>query len=190
MLPVALIEQNLHYVRAFPQNWQRTNSHWNYFPDEVVEHRSYKKNFFSDIHLRSLEDIGDEDAHVAQIGRKKQVNDSRNGVPKLSDGDKTYRTVEYSIDFHKIGSTLPSVLFGREKKFYGPSKQTVPMKNDKVSVVDEETFEKRQQQRDNEATIEQIIDLENWKPAETLTSAFKVLDRESTDKVKYRPRYR
>ena len=114
-LPVAFLERNIHFMRPFPQNWQRSKTDWNYFPDEHDHHRSSKRNHFADVYLRSLEDLGDENVSMAQIGHKRQVYDTRNGLDKRTDGDKSYRTVEYSTDFHKFGTTLPAVVFGREK---------------------------------------------------------------------------
>ena len=179
-------------MRPFPQNWQRSSTDWNYFPDEHVQQRSSKRNHFANVYLRSLEDLGDENVSMAQIGHKRQVYDTRNGLDKRSDGDKSYRTVEYSTDFHKFGSTLPAVNFGRDKKYYGHERSAVPMKTEKINVLDDVAFEKKERQYEQDQLIEEVIQLENWKPAESITSAFKVLDRESTDKNagRYRPRVR
>lgn len=38
--------------------------------------------------------------------------DRRNGIPYASEGDKSYQAVEYSPNFHKAGSSLPSPQFG------------------------------------------------------------------------------
>ena len=189
---MGVIERNLHFMRPFPQNWQRSKTDWTYFPDESLNQRSSKRNHFSDIHLRSIEDLGDENVSMAQIGHKRAVFDTRNGLDKRSDGDKSYRTVELSPGFHQLGSTLPPVHFGREKKYYGYEKSSVPMKNDKVSIVDDDAFQKKEQQQAYDQTIDDVIQLDQWKPAESITSAFRVLERRSTEKTsaKYRPRVR
>ena len=66
------------------------------------------------------------------------------------------------------------------------------MKTDKIPVLDDDAFEKKERRYEHDQTIEEVIQLENWKPAESITSAFKVLDRDSTEKNagKYRPRVR
>lgn len=179
-------------MRPYPQNWQRSKTDWNYFPDESVDHLSSKRNHFANMHLRSIEDLGDDNVYMAQIGHKRAVYDARNGLDKRSEGDKSYRTVELSPDFHKLGSTLPSVHFGREKKYHGREKSMVVMKNDKLSVLDADAFEKKERQQAHDQNIDEVLQLERWKPAETITSAFRVLDRHSTENTsaKYRPRVR
>lgn len=179
-------------MRPYPQNWQRTTNEWLYFNDEHINAISSKRNFFSGIHIRSLEDLGDGDIHMEQIGRKARVYNMRNGIEKRSEGDKNYRRVELSSDFHKFGSTLPAVNFGRLKKRYGHEKTYVPMKNDIIPIVDENDFEKKELQREHNELVNEVIQLEQWKPAESITSAFKVFDTDPNDKtlVKYRPRFR
>ena len=53
-----------------------------------------------------------DDETVVVMPRVLLVADKRNGIPMTSPGDKSYRTVEYSPDFYKLGSTLPVVNFG------------------------------------------------------------------------------
>ncbi|CAF0729640.1 unnamed protein product [Rotaria sordida] len=191
-LPIGLIENNIHITRPYPQNWQRTTNEWNYFTDEPIEQNSSKRNFFNNIHLRSLEDLGDQNMYMSQIGCKKKVLDVRNGLKKKSEGDKNYRIVEQSPDFHKFGSTLPIVDFGREKKRHGNVRNFVPMKNEKISIIDEIDFIEKEHKREQENIIDEIVQLDNWKPAERVKSAFKVFDLDPNDKNggKYRPRIR
>ena len=40
------------------------------------------------------------------------VFEKRNGIPVVSLGDKSYQVPEYSLDFHKQGSTRPVINFG------------------------------------------------------------------------------
>jgi hypothetical protein len=129
---------------------------------------------------------------MSQIGHKKKVRDIRNGLRKKSEGDKSYRIVEQSTDFHKFGSTLPVVNFGREKQRHGNAKTFVPMKNEKISVIDQNEFAEKESKREQENIIDEVVHLDNWKPAERVTSAFKVFDLDPNDKSggKYRPRVR
>ncbi|XP_068745670.1 uncharacterized protein [Montipora capricornis] len=46
------------------------------------------------------------------VGAKKKVFDKRNGIPAASLGDKSYQVPEYSMEFHKQGSTRPVISFG------------------------------------------------------------------------------
>ncbi len=176
-------------MRPFPQNWQRSKKEWLYFCDESMEHRSSKRNFFADIHFRSLEDLGDENVQMAMIGRKRRGFDSRNGLEKRSEGDKSYRRVELSPDFHKLGSTLPAVDFGRVKKRHGSEKTFVPMNNETIPIVDEHEFEEKELKREQDELINEVIQLDQWKPAETMITAFKVFDTDPNG-GKYRPRFR
>ena len=179
-------------MRSFPQNWQRTNNEWTYFTDQSPDARSSKRIFFADTHLRSLEDLGDDNIQMLQIGRKRKVYNLRNGVQKRSEGDKSYRQVEYSPGFHKLGCTLPAVDFGRVRKHQGPMKTMVPMTNEVIPIVDEHEFEMKERQREQAELIDEVLELENWKPAETMTAAFKVLgtDLNNQNPIKYRSRLR
>ncbi|CAF3354989.1 unnamed protein product [Rotaria socialis] len=191
-LPVGIIEQNIHFMRPYPQNWQRTNNEWIYFNDESADHRPAKRNFFANVYLRSLEDLGDENVHMETMGHKRKVIDPRNGLQKRSEGDKSYRGVELSPNFYKFGCTLPAVNFGRLKKRHGPKSRFVPMTNEKIPVTDENEFEEKERRRENDQIVEEVIQLENWTPVESMTRAFTVFDMESNDKEggKYRPRFR
>ncbi|CAF0831683.1 unnamed protein product [Adineta ricciae] len=191
-LPVAFIERNIRFTRPHPQNWQRSMNEWIYVTDESVDHNPAKRNLFADIHLRSVEDLGNQDMHMSQIGRKKPVFDRRNGIPKRSEGDKTYQIVDESPGFHKIGTTLPVVEFGRKKSEHVFVKAVVPMTNESVHVIDEKEFAEKLKQREQENIIDEVAQLDNWKPAQRVSSAFKVLDLDPTDKRngRYRPRIR
>lgn len=130
--------------------------------------------------------------YMSQIGRKKKVLDIRNGLKKRIDGDKNYRIVEHSTDFYKFGSTLPIVHFGQEKKRHGHAKTFVPMRNEKLSIISPEEYLENQWRHEQEKLIEEVNQLDNWKPAERVKSAFKVLDLDPNDKNggRYKPRVR
>jgi hypothetical protein len=179
-------------MRPYPQNWQRSKNDYVYFGDESLDHRSSKRNYFADIHFRSLEDLGDDNVYMSQIGHKRQVPNIRNGLNKKSEGDKSYRTAEFSPDFHKFGSTLPPIDFGRAKKRHGHAKTFVPMQNERIPIVDENDFEEKERQHENDQIVTEVIQLDTWKPAKSISSAFKVFDLDPNDTKggKYRPRVR
>lgn len=129
---------------------------------------------------------------MAQIGRKKKVRDVRNGLAKRAEGDKNYRIVEQSPDFHKFGSTLPMVHFGHEKKRHGHAKTFVPLKNERIPVIDQNEFAEKSRKHEEENLVREVTQLEQWKPAPRVTSAFKVFDLDPNDKNagKYKPRIR
>ncbi len=129
---------------------------------------------------------------MTQIGHKKKVRDVRNGLKKQSEGDKNYRIVEQSPDFHKFGTTLPIVNFGLEKKRHGHAKTFVPMKNEKIPVTDQHEFAEKAWKREQEDIIRDVVRLDQWKPAQRVTSAFKVFDLDPNDKNggRYKPRVR
>ena len=172
-------------MRSYPQNWQRSHNEWIYTTDESTDHRPGKRNYFADIHLRSLEDLGDANVAMAKIERKKPVLDSRNGLPKRSDGDKSYWTVELSPGFHKLGSTLPPIDFGRKRKSSLPPPAI-------SSTSDSIPFETKERERVKNELINEVIQLDRWKPAGNIKSAFQVLGVDANDKPgeKYRPRFR
>ena len=130
--------------------------------------------------------------HMAQIGHKKKVLDVRNGLKKKAEGDKHYRTVEQSPEFHKFGTTLPIVNFGRERKRHGHAKTFVPMKDEKIPIVDRQEFAERGWKREQENIIDDVVRLDQWKPAQHVTTAFKVFDLDPNDKNggRYKPRVR
>jgi hypothetical protein len=129
---------------------------------------------------------------MSQIGHKKKVLDIRNGLKKRSEGDKNYRIVEESPEFHKFGTTLPVVNFGHEKKRHGHAKTFVPIKNERIPITDQTQFLENEWKREQENIIAEIIRLDQWKPAERVTSAFKVFDLDPNDKNggRYKPRVR
>lgn len=191
-LPVALIEQNIHFQRPFSQNWQETNNEWRYFTDVPLDQQSSKRNIFNQVHLRSTEDLGDENMFMSMIGRKKKVKDLRNGVRKRTEGDKTYKHVEQSSDFYKFGATIPQVNFGQEKKSFQDRRSILVLKNEKIPIVDRDDFLEKERQREYQTLIDEVTHLDKWKPAERVKSAFKVFDNDPHEKQasRYRPRVR
>ena len=136
---------------------------------------------------------GDVNMFMPTIGHKKRVADLRNGLQKRSEGDKSYRVVEHSPNFYKLGSTLPQVNFGQERDPYAHEKRRVPMRNESVPIVEHHEFVAREQRREYERSVDQVEQLDQWKPAQRVAIAFKVFDDGPKDKSganKYRPRVR
>lgn len=86
-------------------------------------------------------------------GRNETTIDRRNGIPYASEGDKSYQAVEYSPNFHKAGSSLPSPQFGR------------------VSLVRKDTFREMEKRRQMSDEISAVQDLESWEPAKPIHQA-------------------
>jgi hypothetical protein len=126
---------------------------------------------------------------MSTIGRKKPVNDIRNGLAKRSNGDKNYRCVEQSADFHKQGATVSNVNFARESFELARRRTRVPMTTDKISVMSEEDFIEKQRQHDYKTSVDEVMQLDRWKPAERIKSAFQAFNINTNEK-KYRSRLR
>jgi len=78
-------------------------------------------------------------------------------------GDKSYHSVEYSPEFHKNGTSLPLVLFGKQEKQLAPLfVPHVPPRPLSVS------YGKKEQQRQLAEDARTVECLESWRPATPL----------------------
>jgi hypothetical protein len=66
------------------------------------------------------------------------------------------------------------------------------MKNEKIPVTDQHEFAEKAWKREQEDVIRDVVRLDQWKPAQRVTSAFKVFDLDPNDKNggRYKPRVR
>lgn len=94
----------------------------------------------------------------------KYLRDRRNNIPVAAPGDKSYRSVEYSPDFFKYGTTVPLVNFGRlstEK----PSIFVPPPTSGRTLG---ESYRTKELHRQLEAEISDVMLLDSWRPASPL----------------------
>lgn len=99
------------------------------------------------------------------VGAKKSVFEQRNGIPAASLGDKSYQVPEYSSDFHKQGSTRPVVNFGGSLKYVPDT--FVPLQD--LPSRPRTTFEERQKRKAKKEEIEEVKNLDHWRPADLLS---------------------
>lgn len=70
-----------------------------------------KQTIFNNVHKASKLSSAEITDSVL-FGTHANVYDPRNGIGESCAGDKPYQAVEYSINFHRKGSTRPVVNFG------------------------------------------------------------------------------
>ncbi|KAL9969686.1 hypothetical protein ACROYT_G021930 [Oculina patagonica] len=104
------------------------------------------------------------------VGAKKQVYDKRNDIPVASLGDKSYQVPEYSLDFHKQGSTRPIINFGGSLKCVPDT--FVPLQD--LPFKPRITFEEKQKKKLKREEIEEVKNLDHWRPADPLSPALQL----------------
>ncbi|KAM9234665.1 spermatogenesis-associated serine-rich protein 1 [Dugong dugon] len=137
---------------------------WTFYPRFSSNIHTYhvgKKCFFNGVFLGNRRSVSERTVDKC-LGRKKYDIDSRNGIPKLTPGDNPYMYPEESKDFHKAGSTLPSVKFSvvpYEKKFdtFIPLEPLPPIPNLPFWVKEEANKLKNE--------IREVEELDYWQPA-------------------------
>ncbi|KAM3931864.1 spermatogenesis-associated serine-rich protein 1 [Leptodactylus fuscus] len=155
--------ERIRLQRSYPRSSLNVGSEWSFYPTlgHPVTYHTGKRCVIGGVHKSSQ--MG---SHVLtlpmRIGRKKKVLYPRNGIPEVHPGDKPFRTVEYSLDFHKLGSTLPVVNFRESYKVKAdtfiplqelPKRPGVPC-NVKIHMQNLE-----EEKRD-------VEELNSWKPAQ------------------------
>lgn len=92
------------------------------------------------------------------------IIDKRNGIPAAAPGDKSYKSVEHSPNFHKHGSTLPVVNFGAT---YKPKFDTfIPLLQ--VIKSPRKSFRENELIRRKEEDFCEVCALDSWRPATPL----------------------
>jgi len=99
------------------------------------------------------------------VGAKKPVFDKRNSIPIASLGDKSYQVPEYSLDFHKQGSTRPVINFGGSLKCVPDT--FVPLQD--LPLKPSLSFKEKQKKQLKRKEIEDVKNLDLWQPAELLS---------------------
>ncbi|XP_007934493.1 spermatogenesis-associated serine-rich protein 1 [Orycteropus afer afer] len=141
---------------------------WTFYPRFSSNIHTYhvgKQCFFNGVFLGNRRSLSERTVDRC-LGRKKYDIDPRNGIPKLTPGDNPYMYPEQSKDFHKMGSTLPSVMFSvvpYEKKFdtFIPLEPLPPIPNLPFWVKEKANKLKNE--------IREVEELDNWQPAVSLT---------------------
>ncbi|KAM9316396.1 spermatogenesis-associated serine-rich protein 1 [Gastrophryne carolinensis] len=103
--------------RYYPRSSLCLAAEWSFYPNFGLPftYHTGKRCYINNVH-QSSQVSAQEQILPLCLGRKKKVSDSRNGILQSHPGDKPFRTVEYSPDFYKFGSTLPFVNFRESYK--------------------------------------------------------------------------
>ncbi|KXJ23752.1 spermatogenesis-associated serine-rich protein 1 [Exaiptasia diaphana] len=101
------------------------------------------------------------------MGIKKRGYCPRNGLPVIAMGDKSYQIPEYSREFHKHGSTRPTVSFGGLTRCIPDT--FVPLQD--LPLRPRQTFRAKLRKIQKEQEIQEVLSLDTWKPAPILASS-------------------
>ncbi|XP_035650009.1 spermatogenesis-associated serine-rich protein 1 isoform X2 [Oncorhynchus keta] len=125
-------------LRSFPQANMVSQTEWTFYPN-FGQPRTFhvgKRCLLEGGHQYRTIRCSSERTLEVTIGRKKQARFTCHSAP----GSRPYLTPEYSPDFHKFGSTLPTTHFG------------IP-------------YVARKRMEDREADILEVKKLSKWMPA-------------------------
>jgi hypothetical protein len=212
--PGTFIDLNLTQLKQFPDKWKSHNEPDNVSnrgrPHLAKRCMFYDTSSGQHVHLNSLDTIGmqhlldtepsgtQSDYLLDILGFKKKVYDKRNDLCEVSPGDKPYKTVEYSQEFfNKINRNWRSEKYNGAKRYYGneiSDEDLIKFKllldldpNDSLFKYRKDLNYEHDVHKEYLNEIDNVKNLDNWKPASKLDVPFKVLD--VVDKNhKYRPK--
>ncbi|XP_053567130.1 spermatogenesis-associated serine-rich protein 1 [Bombina bombina] len=149
-------------LRSCPRVCQGEGSEWSFYPNFGLPftYHTGKRCVFDGLHLRNWTSL-DVKTLPSCLGRRKKVQDSRNGIPLAAPGDKSFSTPEYSPNFHKFGSTRPVVNF---RELYTVNADTfIPLqKLPRSPRIPYSIKVQRQQLEEEKRDVKQ---LSGWKPS-------------------------
>lgn len=161
-----IFENNWKAMRPYPYTYMRTRNEW--LLDPGLTKVGLRCNF-EGVH-RATNTSSDEITHRMLFGRGRNETtiDRRNGIPYASEGDKSYQAVEYSPNFHKAGSSLPSPQFGANypKVSTDTCVPLIPLPK-----IPRDTFREMEKRRQMSDEISAVQDLESWEPAKPIHQA-------------------
>nr|XP_002127653.1 spermatogenesis-associated serine-rich protein 1-like [Ciona intestinalis]XP_026691044.1 spermatogenesis-associated serine-rich protein 1-like [Ciona intestinalis] len=153
-------------IRHFPhQHNVSTGKEYKFYPPHGIPivYGKGKATLFNATHKAS-QISNTEISDTLRFGSHGLVTDPRNNITEVSPGDKPYQAAEYSVDFHKFGSTRPVVNFGG---FQLQKEQTfIPMSE--TTKTQTKPYHVKEEQRKKIAEVEVVIGLEDWRPASPL----------------------
>ncbi|XP_053236239.1 spermatogenesis-associated serine-rich protein 1 isoform X1 [Podarcis raffonei] len=146
---------------------ENSDTEWTFYPSSFGHtYHTGKKCFFEGVHLRNKTTTSERTVEMC-FGKKKYVTEdaSRNGIPLVTLGDHPYACPEQSIDFHKLGPTLPPVNFG-SSKYIKQSDTFIPLQH--LPGVPCTPFHIKEKQQELEREKMEVKRLDIWKPAPSL----------------------
>eukprot|EP01135_Chromosphaera_perkinsii_P000842 Nk52_evm5s152 gene=Nk52_evmTU5s152 len=98
------------------------------------------------------------------MGQKQRVHDKRNGLKEYAGGDKSYSTPEYSRGFHKGGTSLPLVNFGRKNIVMGYKEIFLPLIEPTWDREPRPSYRELQMRERFQEAIKEVEGLDDWTP--------------------------
>ncbi|XP_076805814.1 spermatogenesis-associated serine-rich protein 1-like [Clavelina lepadiformis] len=149
-------------IRHFPAHQNRSSKkEYTFYPPHGMPlvFGKGKVTKFHDVHKASQVSRF-EITDSMRFGNHSKVPDPRNGILEASPGDKPYQAVEYSINFHKHGSTRPMVNFGCLLK---PVMDPVV-----IAKARTKPYTIKEAERQHLVDVNSVKELDNWRPATPL----------------------
>ncbi|XP_018427893.1 PREDICTED: spermatogenesis-associated serine-rich protein 1 [Nanorana parkeri] len=149
--------------RSYPRRGLAGGAEWSFYPNFGLPftYHTGKRCVIDGVH-QSSQASSRVQVLPTCLGRKKKVYDLRNGIPEAQPGDKPFYTVEYSLDFHKFGATVPVVNFRESYKVKADT--FIPLQRlPKMPCV---PYKVRVQKKSVEEELRDVKELNSWKPAQ------------------------
>ncbi|KAJ8275199.1 hypothetical protein COCON_G00098240 [Conger conger] len=149
-------------LRSFPQDNMISESEWTFYPTFglPMTYHVGKKCLMDGVHHYRSSRTSSERTIELRLGRKRQVKSPCCVVR----GSRPYIFPEYSTDFHKCGSTLPTVGFGSSATVKGDT--FIPLQHPAGQCM---TYQQKKAIRDREADALDVRKLNSWRPAQPIT---------------------
>ncbi|KAJ8397669.1 hypothetical protein AAFF_G00436680 [Aldrovandia affinis] len=148
----ALLEPSEETGQPFKSHGRRYLPHGH---GEEVAYRPQMKHIEPKL-TESLRSVSERTLELT-LGRKKQVKSFCSVTP----GSKAYISPEYSMDFYKLGSTLPTVGFGSSATLKGDT--FIPLQ--RPTIPRRVTYQQNKEIKAQEADILKVRELDDWRPA-------------------------
>uniref|UniRef100_H2YPS7 Uncharacterized protein n=1 Tax=Ciona savignyi TaxID=51511 RepID=H2YPS7_CIOSA len=153
-------------IRHFPQQHNiSTRKEYKFYPPHGIPlvYGKGKVTLFNDTHKAS-QLSNTEITDTLRFGSHGLVSDPRNNIGEASHGDKPYHAAEYSVDFHKFGSTRPVVNFGGLQ----PKEERTSIPIFETATVPGKPYKVKEELRKKTEEIDVVVRLEQWRPASPL----------------------
>ncbi|KAK7476363.1 hypothetical protein BaRGS_00032363 [Batillaria attramentaria] len=158
---------NWRSMRPYPFTYKQSDREWLLDPDLT---KVGLRCVFDGVH-KSTATSEDEITHTM---RYEWMMEKRNGLPEASPGDKSYQVPEYSPSFHKKGCTRPLTRYGPARSFRTPD-TFIPLVP--VTTDCSETFRVKSAKMQLQNDVDEVRQLEKWKPATPLIQTVPVVDK-------------
>ncbi|KAJ8355396.1 hypothetical protein SKAU_G00181900 [Synaphobranchus kaupii] len=149
--------------RSFPHANMISASEWTFYPSLglPVTYHVGKRCLIDGIHhYRSSRSCSERTVEL-RLGKKRLVQS-----PCCVDrGPRPYISPEHSTDFHKFGSTLPTVGFGSSATLKGDT--FIPLQ--RPAVRQRLTYQQKEGTKEREADVLEVRKLADWRPAMPIT---------------------